>query len=55
MDLKKNDHLLPEIVKNLVKRLNTLKTNTNDYTMAVAQLSAIREFINETFDEKDIK
>jgi len=45
MNLKQNEHLIPEIIKNLVSRLNTTNTNTNEYNMAVAQLQAVKNFI----------
>lgn len=55
MDLKKNEHLVPEIVKNLVSRLNNKNTNTNEYNMAVSQLQAVRELITQEFIKKGIK
>ena len=51
----KNEHLIPEIIKNLVGRLNARNTNTNEYNMAVAQVLAVRDYIEEELTKKGIK
>ena len=55
MEKVNTDHLVPEIVKNLVSRLATKNTNTNEYNMAIAQLTAVRDYVTAELEKKNIK
>lgn len=55
MEKVNNEHLVPEIVKNLVTRLGNKNTNTNEYNMAIAQLTAVRDFVTLELEKKNIK
>ena len=55
MPLKGNEHLLPELIKNLVSRLDTANVNTNEFGMAVAQLQVIREYIDLELTKRNVK
>lgn len=55
VDLKNNAHLIPELIKNLVTRLNKVNPTTNEYTMVVSQLETVKEYITQELDKKGIK